>query len=170
MGDDTVYDLFLFRLDYIIYVASLMELGLAAVIALLTVKDLIYTDCLITAGVLVLGAQRRRRHLDLGRRLMETAESHLSNRVVLHATVTFDEVQIGPDLPVDLLPGNTVGLTDEGYELLKIPIFVDDMLGPHLAVRVDKAGSLAAGKDLSLLLGEELVAVGTLVEMVFLFL
>ena len=44
------------------------------------------------------------------------------------------------------------------------------MLGPHLAVRVDKAGSLAAGKHLSLLLGEELVAVGTLVEMVFLLL
>ena len=122
-----------------------MELGLAAVIALLTVKDLVDTDCLITAGVLVLGAQWRRGHLDLGRRLVETAEAHLSYRVVLHATVTFDEVQIGPDLPVDLLPGNAVGLSDEGYELLKIPIFVNDMLGPHLAVRVHEAGSLTAG-------------------------
>ena len=120
-----------------------MELGLAAVIALLTVKDLVDTDCLITAGVLVLRAQRRRGHLDLGRRLMETAEAHLSDRVVLHATVTFDEVQIGPDLPVDLLPGNAVGLSDEGYELLKIPILIDHMLGSHLAVRVDETGTFA---------------------------
>ena len=97
---------------------------------------------------------------------MEAAEAHLSNGVVFHATVTFDEVEVGPDLPVDLLPRNPVSLSDEGYELLQVPVLVNHVLSSHLAVGVDETGALAAAQHLALLLSEELVAVGALVEVI----
>ena len=63
--------------------------------------------------------------------------THLCNWVVLLTTVTLDEVEVGPDFPVDLLPANSESFTDKSYELLKVPVPIDDMLGSHLTVSVN---------------------------------
>ena len=68
---------------------------------------------------------------------METAIIHLCDRVVLLTAVTPDQVQVRPDLPVDLLPANPESLTDESHEFLKVPVAIDDMLSTHLAVSID---------------------------------
>ena len=61
-------------------------------VTFLSLKHLVDTDGLLTASVLILGAERVGAHLDLGRRPVETAEAHLSNRIELHAALTFDQV------------------------------------------------------------------------------
>ena len=94
---------------------------------------------------------------------MESALSHLCDRVVLNATVTLDEVQVRPDLPVDFFPGNSIGLSDEGHKFLKVPILVNHVLSPHLAVRVNEASAFSAAENFSLLFRKQLVTVSTLV-------
>ena len=154
MRYDTVNDLFLFVLGHVENVSGLVELCLAAVFALLALQDLINADALIAARVLILGPIRVRRHLDLRRLLMEPTEAHLCDRIVLHATVTFDEVEVGPYLPVDFFPRDAVGFSHESHKLLQVPVLVDHVLGTALSVVVNKASSLAAGEYLALLLGE----------------
>ena len=75
---------------------------------------------------------------------METTIAHLRNRIEFHATLALDQVQIGPDLPIDLFPTNSVSFTHECDKLFQVPILIDHMLGSHLAIAVDKAGTLAA--------------------------
>ena len=48
---------------------------------------------------------------------METAIIHLCDRVVLLTAVTPDQVQVRPDLPVDLLPRDAECFPDKGDEL-----------------------------------------------------
>ena len=100
---------------------------------------------------------------------MVATVAHFRNRVELHATVTFDEVQVGPYLPVDFLPRNTVCFSNESHKLLQVPILVDHVLGTALSVAVDETGSLTTAEHLALLLCEKLVAVGALVEVILLF-
>ena len=147
-----------------------MELGLASVITLGSLENLVDTDSLVTACVVILRAEWIGRHLDLGRLLVEATITHLSNWVKLHATVTFNQMEVGPDLPVNFLPRDTVSLSDKSYEFLKVPVLVNHMLGSHLAVRVDETGSFAAAQYLALLLCEQFVAVGALVQVILLFL
>ena len=85
---------------------------------------------------------------------MVSAKTHFGDRKVFHTTVTFYKVQVGPDLPVDFLPGDAVGLSYESNELLKVPILVDNVLGPYLSIMINYTGSFAATKDLALLLGK----------------
>ena len=147
-----------------------MKLSLASAITLGVLQDPVDADHLLAARVFVLGARRCHGHFDLGRLLVVFAGAHLSDGVILHATFTLDQMQVGPDLPVDFLPRDTIGFSDESNELLKIPIAVDNVLGAALAVMVNKACALATAQHLALLLSEELVAVGTLVQVVLIFL
>lgn len=170
VGNYAVNDFLLFELVDVVDVLGFMQLSLTAMVALLALQDLVNAHGFIAAAVLVLGAKRIGRHLDLGSGFVESALAHLGDRVILHATVTFDEVQIRPNLPVDFFPGDAVCFSDKGNELLKVPILVNYVLGSHLAVGINETGALAAAQHLALLFGEKLVAVSTLVEVVFLFL
>jgi len=82
---------------------------------------------------------------------VETAVTHFCDRIVLLTTVTANQVQIGPHLPVNLLPADSESLSDEGDKLLQVPIPVDHMLGAHLTVGVNRLLSIVAGKDFALL-------------------
>jgi len=75
---------------------------------------------------------------------MESTEAHLCNWVELHAALTFDQVQVRPHLPIDFLPRDTVGLSHKGNEFLKIPVFIDNMFGSHLTVRIYKTSPFTA--------------------------
>ena len=89
-------------------------------------------------------------------------EAHLCDWEVILASVALDQVEVGPDLPIDFLPRNSISFSDESYKFLEVPIPVDHMLGPHLAVGVNEGGALATREHLPLLLGEQFVAVGAL--------
>ena len=118
MRNDPINNLLLLALWHVVDVTSLMQLGLTSIVTFLAVEKLIYTDGFLTARILVLRAKRRRRHLDLCRLLMEATVAHFSYWIVLCAPLTLNEVQVGPDLPIDLFPTDSVGFTDEGDELL----------------------------------------------------
>lgn len=118
MSYNTINYLFLFVLGHVVDVPSLVQLSLTAIVAFLAIENLVYANCLIAAGVLILRAQRLDSHLDLGSLPVEATEAHLGYRIELHTTVTFYQMEVGPDFPVNLLPRNTVGLSDESYELL----------------------------------------------------
>lgn len=100
---------------------------------------------------------------------MLLADAHLGDRVELLAAVALDQVEVRPDLPVNFFPGDAVGFANEGYEFFQIPVSIDDVLRPHLAVAVDKVGALTASEHLALLLSKELIAVGALVQVILLF-
>lgn len=168
--DYAVDDLLLLALGDVVDAARFVELRLAAMVTLLTVKHLVDADGFFAALVLILGAEGVCGHLGLGRMLVVATETHLSYRVKLHATFTFDEVEVGPDLPVDLFPGDAVGLSHERDKFLQVPILVDDVLCSHLAVMVDEACAFSTAQHLPLLFREQLVAVGALIQVVFLFL
>ena len=116
-----------------------MELGLTATVPLAAIQNFI--DVLRLATTLVFVEAGATTHttsnFNFGGLWMKTTVAHLCNRVVLLATVTLDEVQVGPNLPVDLLPANPESLTDESHEFLKVPVAIDDMLSTHLAVSID---------------------------------
>jgi len=98
------------------------------------------------------------------------AVAHFRDVVVYIASVTPEDVEVTPDLPVDLSPRDPVGFSDEGHELLQVPRPVDDVLGSDLSVSVDVGLGLAAVEDLALTHREQLVAVRALVEVVALLL
>ena len=133
------------------------------------IQDLSDIYLLLTAGVAVLtthGAVDAR--FGLGSLAVHVTVSHLGDMVEQGAPVALENVQVRPDFPVDFPPGDSIGLSNEGYELLEVPRLVDHMLGSDLAIAVYVAFCLRAVKHLSLTHGEELVAVSALVEVVLL--
>ena len=104
VGNDTINNLLLLCLCGVVDMTGLMELCLATTFALVSLQNLIDIRGLIAARVFVLRTEGSRRHFDFRRLLVVPALAHLSNRVILHATVTFYEMEVGPDFPVDLLP------------------------------------------------------------------
>ena len=171
MGYDAVYNFFLFVFWDIIYVPGLVQLRLTTTIALGPIQNHVDIDLIATAREFVSGSEGPMQvHFDFGRGLMVPAGAHFRNGVILVASVTLQEVKIGPDLPVDFLPRDTVGLSDVSYELLQVPGLVNNVFGTHLAVAIHKRSSFAAAEHFSLFLGEQFVAVGTLVEVVFVLL
>jgi len=98
------------------------------------------------------------------------AGTHLGDGIELLAAVTLDQVQVRPDLPVDFLPRNTVCFSHKSNELFQIPVPVNYVLCSHLAVAINEVCALAASQYFALLLRKQLVAVGALVEIVFLLL
>ena len=97
---------------------------------------------------------------------MDFAVAQLGNVVENAAPVALEYVEVGPDLPVDLTPGDSVGFSHKGHELLEVPGLVHHMLGPDLSVTVDVGLRLGAVQHLPLAHREQLVAVGALVEVV----
>lgn len=85
---------------------------------------------------------------------MVPAVAHLRNMVVLLAPVTLKQVQVRPDLPVNLTPRDTVGFTHKGHEFLEIPVLIHYVFSPHLPVAVNEVRALVATQHLSLFLGE----------------
>ena len=53
------------------------------------------------------------------------------------AALTLEDVEVRPDLPVDLSPRYPVSFSDKGHKLLEVPRPVNDVLGSYLAVMVD---------------------------------
>ena len=148
-----------------------MKLCLAATIAFCSVQYLIDVNLVVAARILISRSEWPVKvHLDFRCDRVIPTVSHLRNWVVFMASITLDEVQVGPDFPVDLFPWNSICLSDVGYEFLKIPGLVDYMFSSHLTVGVDEGSAFPAGEHLSLFLCEEFVAVSAFVEVVLVLL
>ena len=87
-----VDDFFLFGFAYIVDVTRFVQLGLASIVTLMTLKYLVYANSFVAAWVLILGTVGRGGHLDSRSLLMETAGAHFCDRIVFHASVTFDQL------------------------------------------------------------------------------
>ena len=85
---------------------------------------------------------------------MISAVTHLCYWVVLLASITSDQIQIRPDLPVNFFPADSVGFSYKSYELLKVPVSIDHMLSAHLTICVDTLESFSACQNLSLFFRE----------------
>lgn len=110
---------------------------------------------LVTTGILVVGTKGAiQRHLHLWLLLVHMAVAHLGNVVEDVAPVALEDVQVGPHLPIDFSPRNSVSLSDEGYKLFEVPRPVYNMLGSNLAVIINIRLSLAAVEHLALTHGE----------------
>ena len=96
--------------------------------------------------------------------------THLSDWVVVLASFALDQMEIRPDLPVDLFPADAVGFPHERHELLQVPIPINQVLCSHFAVCVDETGATFARKHFALLFREQLVAVCTLMQIILLLL
>lgn len=116
-----------------------MELGLTATITLAAIQYFVDVLRLATALVFVEAGTATHTTTNFYFRglWMKTTVAHLCDRIVLLATVTLNEVQVGPNFPVDFLPANSKCFTDERHEFLKVPIAVNNMLSAHLAVSID---------------------------------
>ena len=124
-----------------------MQLGLTAINSLASVKNLVDISSLSTALVLIEATR-----LDLGGLRMVPAVTHLSDRIVFLAAIASDEVEIGPDLPVDFFPTNSEGFTDESNELLQVPVPINHVLGAHLSVSINGLLTVGARQYFPLLL------------------
>lgn len=92
--NDAIDDPLLLCLRDIVDVAGFVELSLAATLTFVSFQHLVDADVILTAGVIVLGAIGRRRHLDFRRLLMEAALAHLGDWIIIHAMFAFDQVQV----------------------------------------------------------------------------
>lgn len=151
--DDAV-DYFLFLpLGDVVERCGFVQLIYATAVSLSSVEHLVYVGLLAAAGVLVARSEGSKKiHFDLWRDLVLLTNTHLSDRVELLAAIALDQMEVRPYLPIDLFPRNTVGLPDESYEFFQIPVAVNYVFCPHLAIAVDEIRALAACEYLSLLL------------------
>lgn len=81
-----------------------------------------------------------------------------------------EDCEIGPDLPVDLLPRDPVCLSNEGNELLEIPVLVNGMMRSEPALSIYHDLALRARQYLPLIACEQAEAVGASVEVVLVLL
>ena len=86
--------------------------------------------------------------------------------IVARAPLTFENIEIRPDFPVDFSPGDSVGFSYECHKFLQIPSSVHYMLGSDLAVVINVGFTLGAMQDLALAHTEQLVAICALVQIV----
>lgn len=97
---------------------------------------------------------------------MHLAVAELGDVVEEVAAFALENVEVGPDLPVDLAPRDSISFSNERDELLEIPRLVDDVLGSDLSVTIDVGLRLGAVQHSPLAHGEQFVAVCALVEVV----
>ncbi len=100
---------------------------------------------------------------------MKATITHLSYWVVLLTTVASDKIEVGPDLPVNFFPADSVGFPHKSYKLLKVPIPVNYMFCSHLTVCIDTLQSVSASENFSLLFSEKFGTVCTFMQLVFIF-
>lgn len=102
------------------------------------VEDLNDVALLFAAGVLVVGTKRAvERHLNFWLLLVDMAVAHFRDVVKHIAPITFENVQVGPDLPVNFSPRYSVCLSHKSDELLQVPGSVNTMFRTYLAVTVN---------------------------------
>lgn len=112
--DDSIDDFLLFARIDTVDVTEAVQLGLTAIFKFAAIKHFIDIYCLVAAFVLVESLLAK---FNFWGFRMETAIIHLCDRVVLLTAVTPDQVQVRPDLPVDLLPRDAECFPDKGDEL-----------------------------------------------------
>lgn len=169
--DDAPDDfLFLFGVDLVAAFGFVHLLDAAAGASAFSVEDFVDVDRLRAALELVRRAERTvQAGFHFALLFVEAAVAHFGDRVKLLAPLALEDVQVRPHLPVDLLPRDTVSLTNESDELLQVPRAVDDVFGADLSGVVDHGAALRAREHLALALGEQLLAVGALVQVVLFF-
>ena len=97
---------------------------------------------------------------------MHLAVPELGDVVEEVAPFALEDVEVGPDFPVNLAPRNSISFSYESDEFLEIPRLVDDVLGSDLSVTIDVGLRLCAVQHSPLAHGEQFVAVCALVEVV----
>ena len=75
---------------------------------------------------------------------MDFAVAEFGDVIKEVASLALEDVEIGPDFPVDFAPRNSISFSDKGDELLEIPRLVHNMLGPNLSVTIDVGLRLGA--------------------------
>ena len=63
------------------------------------------------------------------------------------ASFASENVEVGPHLPVDFTPGNSVCFSDKSYKFLEIPCSINDVFGSNLSVIVDVRFSFVTVKN-----------------------
>lgn len=82
--------------------------------------------------------------------------------------LAFVEFQLGPDFPEYFFPRDSVGFSDEGDKLLKIPVFVNHVFLFDLAVLVDvRLLRIGALEELALSFREDIIAESAFIEVIF---
>ena len=89
------------------------------------------------------------------------AVPQLTQRVKLLASTTFKSIKLSPHFPINLLPGNSVSLSDVSYKLLEVPILVYHVFSSHLSLSVDEWLARLTSKVLALVISEEFLAICT---------
>lgn len=174
MGYDPLGDLLLLGLVHLVSFGHLMDhvdATRSGSLILACAQNGSSCQLLFAAAVLIIGAKWP---IDGGlnpcRLLMDITVTHFGDVVEHVAPIALENVEVGPNFPVDFPPRNPVGFSNKSYKLLEIPGLVNNVLRPDLAVRVDVGLGFGAVENLPLRHGEKLVAVSTLVEIVRLFL
>lgn len=90
---------------------------------------------------------------------MEGTQSKLVQLKRVRTLSAREHMQISPDLPVDLLPRNTVSFSHERYKLLKIPFFVYGMLCSESPLGIDERFTLGACEKFTLTTCEQSQAI-----------
>jgi len=95
--------------------------------------------------------------------------THLSNWIIFLTPITSDQIEIGPDLPIDFFPADSVGFSYKSYELLKVPITVNNVFRSHLTISVNTLESFTASKYLSLFFSKKFGTVCTFMKLILIF-
>lgn len=69
---------------------------------------------------------------------MESTIAHLCHVEELSTRTAVKYIEIGPDLPIDFFPRNSIGFPHISYEFFKVPFFVNDMFGSDLSIEINK--------------------------------
>ena len=94
---------------------------------------------------------------------MEATVAHFCNRIILLTSVASNKVKIRPNLPINFFPANPKCFPDKSYELLKIPVPINNVLSSHLSVSINAQLAVTTCKYFALLLRKQLIAISTLV-------
>ena len=81
---------------------------------------------------------------------MKMTVAHFRYVVVEITLVTFEDLKIGPNLPINFSPRDSVSFSSKSDEFLQIPRSIDNMFSSNLSVIINVSFTLRAMKDLSL--------------------
>ena len=131
---------------YSVNIARSVQLGLTTSVTLAAVKHTINVRC-FTAALVFIKANSFR----FGLLRMLTTVSHFGDWIEFLAASAFDNSEVGPDLPVNFFPADSVGFPNKSNELFEVPVSVDNVFGTHLAVSINTELATSASEHLVLL-------------------